>query len=92
MEPVTNGEYPLMGDNALYVRSSGGGGYGDPLARDTQAVLKDLLEGVVSAGDARKLYGVVIDEARTVVDAAATESARLSLRKARLVSSRLVAE
>ena len=92
MEPVTNGEYPLMGDNALYVRSSGGGGYGDPLARDTQAVLKDLLEGVVSAGDARNLYGVVIDEARTVVDVAATESARLSLRNARLVSSRLVAE
>jgi N-methylhydantoinase B len=37
-----------------------GGGYGDPLARDPEAVLDDVLDGVVSPATARRDYGVVL--------------------------------
>jgi N-methylhydantoinase B len=40
--------------------SAGGGGYGDPLERDPQKVLEDVIDGYVSIERARKDYGVVI--------------------------------
>ncbi len=40
--------------------SAGGGGYGNPLARDPACVLADVLDEKVSAEAAHKLYGVVI--------------------------------
>jgi N-methylhydantoinase B len=39
----------------------GGGGFGDPRARDTQRVLRDVLDGLISVDDARQDYGVAID-------------------------------
>ena len=50
-----------------------GGGYGDPLARDSARVLDDVLDGFISAEAARRDYGVAIgpdgsvDEAETRV-------------------------
>ena len=41
---------------------AGGGGYGDPLERDPQAVLRDVLERWVSAKAAHDVYGVVLAE------------------------------
>jgi N-methylhydantoinase B len=38
----------------------GGGGYGDPLLRDPQAVLDDVLNGYVSIEAAQRDYGVVV--------------------------------
>jgi N-methylhydantoinase B len=38
----------------------GGGGYGDPFARDPQAVLADVVDGYVSLEAAQRDYGVVI--------------------------------
>ncbi len=52
----------------------GGGGYGDPFRRDPQAVLDDVLDGLVSAATARDGYGVAI--AGGAVDAAATAALR----------------
>lgn len=40
--------------------AAGGGGYGDPLEREPEAVLEDLLEGRISDRAALELYGVVI--------------------------------
>ena len=40
--------------------SAGGGGFGDALERDPQAVLEDVIDGYVSVGRAAKDYGVVI--------------------------------
>lgn len=40
--------------------SGGGGGYGDPLERDPQAVLEDVIEEYVSVHRAREDYGVVV--------------------------------
>ena len=47
-------------------------GYGDPLARDAQAVLGDVLDGLVSVADAAADYGVAIDLAGKSVDEAET--------------------
>jgi len=40
--------------------SAGGGGYGDPLERDPEKVLEDVIDGYVSIERAKKDYGVVI--------------------------------
>lgn len=56
--------------------SAGGGGYGDPLARDPAAVLHDVLEGWVSRERALEVYGVVLTESGEEVDVAATEARR----------------
>jgi N-methylhydantoinase B len=76
-ETVPWGVYPLMGQDALYVRWNGGGGYGDPLDRDSAAVRRDVVEGVVSADAARDVYGVVLSGAE--VDAAATADRRRTM-------------
>jgi N-methylhydantoinase B len=41
--------------------SGGGGGYGDPFARDPEAVARDVLAGLISRERARDVYGVVLD-------------------------------
>ncbi|WP_251330792.1 hydantoinase B/oxoprolinase family protein [Haloplanus pelagicus] len=43
-------------------RSGGGGGYGDPLDRDPEAVRDDVRNGYVSRESARDDYGVVVTE------------------------------
>jgi N-methylhydantoinase B len=57
------------GDTISY-RTCGGGGYGRPSERDPERVLRDVLEGKVSAERAREVYGVAIESER--VDEAAT--------------------
>jgi len=47
-----------------------GGGYGDPMQREPQAVLGDVLDGLITAEAAAREYGVVIEGGR--VDLAAT--------------------
>ena len=59
-------------------RDCGGGGYGDPLERDPDRVLKDVNEHWVSVEQARDVYGVVfrdVDGERRV-DERATETQR----------------
>jgi N-methylhydantoinase B len=54
--------------------SAGGGGYGDPLARDPALVLADVLDEKVSTAAARELYAVVIKSG--AIDEAATRRLR----------------
>ena len=50
----------------LYMHWQGGGGYGDPLLREPEAVAVDVREGKVTAGAAESVYGVVLgDDAET---------------------------
>jgi N-methylhydantoinase B len=70
------------GTTALML-TAGGGGWGDPLDRDPDAVRLDVLEELVSARAAREQYGVVLDPATLAVDAAATAALRAALRAAR---------
>lgn len=54
----------------------GGAGYGDPLLREPAVVLREVLDGVLSAPRALADYGVVIDEREGSVDEVATRQAR----------------
>ncbi len=83
-EPISWGVFPLMGDDALYVRWNGGGGIGDPLDRAPEKVMADVTTGHISNEAARDVYGVV--EAAGAVDASATAARRKELREARLAA------
>ena len=51
----------LQPGEALYHRTAGGGGWGDPLDRALEAVASDVLNQKVSVEAALDLYGVVFD-------------------------------
>ena len=44
----------------VFARKQGGGGWGDPLQRDPQAVLRDVLDDYVSVARARADYGLEV--------------------------------
>jgi N-methylhydantoinase B len=68
-----------VGD-VIRLSTAGGGGYGDPLERDAQKVLDDVLNGFVTVAGAERDYGVVIRNGR--LDGAATAELRESRRPA----------
>jgi N-methylhydantoinase B len=72
----------LRAGESFEFKSSSGGGYGDPLERDPQAVQSDLALGRITSEAALDIYGVVIDS--TGVDGPATERRRQSVRAERL--------
>jgi N-methylhydantoinase B len=82
-ERVSWGVFPLMGEDALYVRWNGGGGFGDPLEREPDRVLADVVAGLVSTEAARDVYGVVIS-AELALDEAATAALRRRSRTLRM--------
>jgi N-methylhydantoinase B len=64
----------LVPGDVISVRTCGGGGYGAPEERDPERVLRDVLQGKVSAERARDIYKVAIADRR--VDARTTEELR----------------
>jgi N-methylhydantoinase B len=62
--------------------TGGGGGFGDPLERDPEAIRDDARDGFVSLEAAKDLYGVVINTEPELyeVDYPATEKLRANLR------------
>jgi N-methylhydantoinase B len=78
--PTRYADYPLKEGDIFRLDTPGGGGYGDPLARDPEQVLSDVAQGYVSAEAAERDYGVVIDPARRTVDQAATAKRRASMK------------
>jgi N-methylhydantoinase B len=64
----------LQAGDIVSVRSCGGGGYGPPEERDPERVLRDVLEGKVSAARAREHYRVAIEDRR--LDEPATSELR----------------
>ncbi|MBI4505693.1 MAG: hydantoinase B/oxoprolinase family protein [Chloroflexi bacterium] len=69
--------YRLQPGDVVFSRSAGGGGYGDPLEREPQAVLRDVLYGYVSERGARDDYGVVLRDGAVAEDATRETRARL---------------
>ena len=63
-------------DLVLDTTTPGGGGWGDPRKRDSDAVLRDVIEGIVTPGRARDVYGVAIDTEAMVVDKTETQRLR----------------
>jgi N-methylhydantoinase B len=78
------GTVDLDGADIQYVRFMGGGGYGDPIDRDPDAVLADVLLGLVTRKAARDIYGVVVNERAGTVGRAATAKRRRQIREARV--------
>jgi N-methylhydantoinase B len=50
----------LGAGDTVHVNLPGGGGYGDPLQRDAQRVLWDVIEGYITPEEAEKNYGVAV--------------------------------
>jgi len=73
-EPVAAGEI-------IRIRTTGGGGWGDPLSRPVDAVLRDVRWGKVSVAGALADYGVVVTgcHASYSIDRSATVDARANL-------------
>jgi N-methylhydantoinase B len=73
---------PLAAGTVVRIRTTGGGGWGDPLDRPVDEVLRDIAWRKVSVEGARTDYGVVVLESGDV-DRAATDELRTSMRGAR---------
>lgn len=84
MEHVQWGIFDLKDGDMLYIRFMGGGGYGDPIDRDPDLVLSDVLGNLVSVECAKDIYGVVVDVEKKAVDLTETRKIRQSIRKDRL--------
>ncbi|MEV8569622.1 hydantoinase B/oxoprolinase family protein [Streptomyces sp. NPDC051322] len=68
------GRYDMLRGEKVVSITPGGGGYGDPLERQTDAVLNDLRESRITPESAFDVYGVVITDG--AVDDAATAKLR----------------
>jgi N-methylhydantoinase B len=76
--------YARVGPDDLWVGvSTGGGGYGDPLARPPARVRDDVRDGLYGRETALHVFGVVLAGEEDAVDEAATEAARRRLAGAR---------
>ena len=60
-----------------------GGGYGDPLEREPEAVSEEYLDGLISSNTVKNIYHVALDEERGAVDLKATKKARKAERTKR---------
>jgi N-methylhydantoinase B len=75
LEPGQNYATSYLAPGEVFAMTwQGGGGYGDPLTREPDAVARDVREQKVTAEAARAVYGVVIDDG--AVNAAATAAER----------------
>ncbi|MEZ5150063.1 hydantoinase B/oxoprolinase family protein [Rhodococcus zopfii] len=78
-------QFDVAKDGELYMMSQGtGGGYGDPLERAPEDVVADLEIDRISGKVAHDIYGVVYEPQTFVVDIAATDELRASMRRARI--------
>lgn len=75
---------PIRASQVVRIRTTGGGGWGDPLDRPYDDVERDLRWGKVSFEGARRDYGVVATGSKDapVVDVAASDALRSELRSA----------
>ncbi len=69
-------DIPLAPGDRVRVRTPGGGGYGDPMRRDPQAVLTDVRLGRYTPDQAATLFGVIMTGEPVAIDHAATTKAR----------------
>ena len=70
------------GDTITCITPSGGG-MGDPLERDPEKVLADVIHGLITPDSALIDYGVVIDLGASRVDLEKTEEIRIRERSIR---------
>ncbi|MEA2332626.1 MAG: N-methylhydantoinase [Thermoleophilaceae bacterium] len=77
---------PVKAGDLIRIYTAGGGGWGDPLERETHRVLGDVVRGLVSGDAALSEYGVVLEEQKAgglTVNEAETAKARDRIRNDR---------
>jgi N-methylhydantoinase B len=74
---------PLLAGDSFQMRLSSGGGFGDSLDRDPDAVAADVASGRFSTDDADRIYGMVLGPDGSV-DREATAARRDDIRRDRL--------
>jgi N-methylhydantoinase B len=67
----------------MQILTTGGGGYGDPLERDPELVLEDILNGKVTPQAAKEEYGVVLDTGGRDLNQSSTTRLRAELMQKR---------
>ncbi len=72
-------DFPLPKGSKVRLKTGGGGGYGNPVERDEEVVLRDALNGYISLRAAEEDYGVVIDPVRFTIDREATRQKRRAM-------------
>lgn len=80
---VDQNHYPVPENSLVVLRTVGGGGWGDPLERDPELVLRDCEDGLVSVEKAAKEYGVAINPEGLTLDRSATEKLRAEFRQSK---------
>lgn len=86
--------YKIKSGDKFTRPTAGGGGYGDPMERDPEHVLNDVIDEYVSVKRAELDYGVVVkvndaDMLDYEIDTAATEKARAHIRANRVGWARM---
>ena len=81
--PTKTDFVPVSCGDVLRVLTPGGGGWGDPLERESSKVLDDVTLGLVSIASAKRDYGVVIDPDQRMVQEEKTQELRARLRRSR---------
>ena len=66
-ETPSSGRYEMHAGERFLLQSAGGGGYGDPGARDRAALARDVAEGYVSQDAAGKDYGTGLNGRKDTV-------------------------
>ncbi len=64
--------------DTITVSTPGGGGFGDPMARDPALVARDVKRGYYTVAEAEDGFGVVLDPETFAIDETATRSRRAS--------------
>ena len=84
VDALVDAEFVPAG-TVIRIRTTGGGGWGDPLERDVDLVVRDVLWGKVTRRSAAADYGVVVTGSMDTpsADVAATHALRTELRAAR---------
>ncbi len=67
---------PVKAGDTVRLVTPGGGGWGDPLEREIEAVRMDVVRRLVSQGSAERDYGVVMDPQTFAVDLSETATLR----------------
>jgi N-methylhydantoinase B len=86
--------YKIKSGDKFTRPTAGGGGYGDPMQRDPERVVQDVIDEYVSVTRAELDYGVVVkvidaDMLEYEIDMEATEKARAHIRKNRVDWARM---
>jgi N-methylhydantoinase B len=82
--PSVTSNYRFYPGDIVNTVLQNGGGYGDPLDRPVDQVVRDVLTGAVTSDWAARVYGVIV--AGGAADAAATERQRQEIRRQRLAA------